>query len=296
MISALSLAALLWTGQEPPRFATSVDAVYVDVFVTEHGRPVTGLSAGDFEVRDDGTPQKVDMVALESFPLAALLVFDASDSVAGATLAQLKEAGRAFVTSLAPGDRCGLLTFNHELSLVLPLTGDRAAALRALDGFSPAGSTALMDAVYAGLMLSGAERLLMLVFTDGRDNLSWLGEKQVLAAAEQSSTLIQVVGVTAEEPVARPRGARRGYEEPEYVGSLRRIAEATGGRFWTAASPARLKEAFLAVLEAMRTRYILRFEPTGVSRSGVHELDVRLRRRHGEVHARRSYVAPESGR
>jgi VWFA-related protein len=291
-LAFLALSAL--PAQEPPRFSTRVEAVYVDAFVTEGGRPVRGLVASDFDLRADGVRQEVDLAAVESFPLSVLLVFDASGSVAGSRLAELRAAARAFLSGLSADDQCGLLTFNHELDLRLPLTLDRAAALRAIDGFLPMGSTALLDGVFAGLVLPGGSgRRLLLVFTDGRDNLSWLGARDVLAVAEQSNALVQFVGVSGEADGSVE--AKRAADEPPYVRSLRQIAEATGGRFWAAASPERLKEAFLAVLEAMKTRYVLRFEPQGVARVGTHRLEVRLRRRRGEVHARRAYVVPREG-
>jgi hypothetical protein len=73
------------------------------------------------------------------------------------------------------------------------------------------------------------------------------------------------------------------------VRTLRRLAEVTGGRFWAAASPERLAAAFLAILEAMKTRYVLRFEPDRVRRQGLHDLEVKLVRRKGKVHCRKAY-------
>ena len=70
---------------------------------------------------------------------------------------------------------------------------------------------------------------------------------------------------------------------------LRQIAEAAGGRYWEAESPARLKAAFRAVTETMAQRYVLTYEPEGVKRPGWHEIDLRLRGRKGEVHTRRGY-------
>jgi hypothetical protein len=74
---------------------------------------------------------------------------------------------------------------------------------------------------------------------------------------------------------------------------LREIAETSGGRFWGADSPDRLRRAFTAVADAMRHRYVLRYEPEGVRREGWHRIEVRLKAGKGDVHVRRGYwVAP----
>jgi VWFA-related protein len=271
---ALALAGAL---QQPPSFAAQVETVYVDVFVTDRGATVTGLGSQDFELRDNGVRQGVELVALETMPLDTLLVLDSSQSLEGERLRQLQLAARLLVAGLRPEDAAGLLTFDHELRLRVPLTTDRATLETGLQQMKGEGSTALYDAVYAGLRLAtGRRRALLVVFTDGLDNLSVLDQAQVQATAEASNVLVQAVGI---EPADRP-GSLRG---------LARIAEITGGRFWPAESPAQLGPAFLALLEAMKTRYVLRYEPTGVKREGRHRLEVRLRGRRGEVHARAGY-------
>ena len=70
---------------------------------------------------------------------------------------------------------------------------------------------------------------------------------------------------------------------------MREIAEATGGRFWVADSPARLQAAFTAVADAMRLRYVLRYEAKGVKREGWHRIEVRVKAGKGEAHTRRGY-------
>ena len=77
--------------------------------------------------------------------------------------------------------------------------------------------------------------------------------------------------------------------------TLRHLAEVTGGRFWAASAPDELAAAFLAILEAMKTRYVLRFEPGRARREGLHELEVKLTRRRGRVHCRKAYfVGPQA--
>ncbi len=61
-----------------------------------------------------------------------------------------------------------------------------------------------------------------------------------------------------------------------------------------AASPDAITDAFLGILEAMKTCYLLRFEPPAGRNEGRHLLEVKLRRRRGRVHYRRTYVVRPS--
>jgi VWFA-related protein len=278
-----ALAALV----APPTFSVSVEAVYVDVFVRDEEGPVRDLAASDFELRDNGLVQSVELVAAEKLPLTTLLVLDTSDSVRGEKLEQLQAAGHALLRQYRPGDEVGLITFGHEIRLDVPPIANLEHVDHVLDALQPAGSTALFDALYAATVLAGRSRTLVFLFTDGEDNMSVLRVPDLVRVMVQSDVTLQAVGVVPEA---------RSHKESEHVRVLRRLAEATGGRFWPASAPATLAQAFLAVLEAMRTRYVLRFEPAGVARDGWHTLDVRLRRRGGTVHHRKGYfVAPARG-
>ena len=292
-MSSLGLALVAVASAQapaPPAFSARVEAVYVDVFVTDGNRPVVGLSAADFELRDNGKRQPVDLVAVESLPSTTFLVLDASGSVEGQKLVQLKAAVRALLGGLRPADEAALLTFDQEIRVLLPRTGDRQRLGGAVDAIRPGGSTALFDALYAGTMLaSGRERSLLVLFTDGEDNMSWLDAAQVRRVLEESNVLVQAVGVV---PTEEPRGHlddSRPAPETPHARLLRQLAEVTGGRFWPAASPDELADAFLAILAAMKTRYVLRFEPSRGRQEGRHELDVKLVRRKGKVHCRRAY-------
>jgi VWFA-related protein len=276
-----------------------VEGVYVDVFVTDGNRPVVGLTASDFDVRDNGARRAVELVTVESLPLTTFLVLDTSGSVDGDKLEKLQAAGRALLGGLRTGDEASLVTFDEEVRLRLPPTSDRTHLEHALGGIRPGGTTALLDALYAGTMLaSGRGRSLLVVFTDGEDNLSWLDARQVSRVLLESNVLVQAVGIVPKEEGGPYRGTigERPPAEPPHVRALRHLAEVTGGRFWAASAPDELADAFLAILEAMKTRYVLRFEPGLTKREGLHELEVRLTRRKGKVHCRKAYfVGPGGG-
>jgi VWFA-related protein len=295
--------------EEPPRFAASVEAVYVDALVDRGGTPVAGLTARDFEVKDDGLRQDVELVSAESAPPAVVLVFDVSASVRGEKLTALQAAGSAFLDTLRPGSPLALVSFSHDIVLLAPPGSDRDAVRRGIEAMHAEGASAVLDALYAGLSLPGRARALVVLFSDGEDNLSWLSADEVRAAAERSNALVHVIGflpgvpraprAAGEVPAVEPghvvdahRSADLAHlqsEPPRHVRELRQIAEATGGRFWSAESVARIREAFTEVAAEVNARYVLRFEPKAARRTGWHRLDVRLRERKGTVRARHGY-------
>jgi VWFA-related protein len=293
-VSAAASVLLLLSAapQEPPRFSSQVGNVYLDAFVTHKGGPVLGLVAENFEVRDNGVRQEVRLVSLEVVPVAVLLVFDTSSSVAGDALDHLQAAGHAVVDALRPGERAALITFNQGVVVRVPPSDDLARVRKELDSIKAYGATSLYDAAYVALALRvhGA-RSLVVLFSDGEDTTSWLKAEDIRFVAARSDLVLQAVGVTDRTSVVgNERMVPPFQNRPSHrTDDLGRIAEATGGRLWKAERPEHLKDTFLEILEEMRTRYLLTFEPTGVEHGGEHRLEVRLKGAKGKVRSRRSY-------
>src|SRR5207248_9352388 len=139
--------------QPPPVYKSLVDAVQVDVEVTRRNRPVAGLAAADFELRDSGVPQQIQAMAIEELPLHLLLVLDTSSSMRGEPLDHLKQAAHAAIGSLRSKDRVALVTFSHVIQLGQPWAEDGASITKAIDAVQAEGSTALYDAAYAAIGL-----------------------------------------------------------------------------------------------------------------------------------------------
>jgi VWFA-related protein len=273
LAAALSVAAV--TSTLAQTFKSSVEAVRVDVLVTDRGNPVRGLRAGDFEVRDNGVVQPVNLVSFEETPLNVVMALDLSGSVEGERLRDLRRAGRALMGGLRRDDRAGLLTFSHVVTGRSGLSTDRAGILDALDVAEPSGETSLVDAAYAGLMMGESEggRALVVLFSDGLDVSSWLTPQPVLDTARRVDAVVYAVSL---------RGSR-----PRF---LEELTSVTGGRLIDVESK-NLSETFLKVLNEFRERYVLSYSPEGVSRSGWHQLEVRVKGRKASVKARPGYVA-----
>ena len=275
----LVLAALLGTpaAAQTPAFSTHVDAVRVDVLVTTQGQIVRGLQPADFEVLDDGVPQRVDLVTFERLPLNIVLVLDVSDSVAGQRLADLRAAGLALVNQLAVEDEAALVTFSHAVTINAPLTTVRGRVRAALEGAEGHGRTSLIDATHAAMIVgeSGSGRSLLIVFSDGLDTSSWLSADAVLTTARRADVVIY--GVFA-----------GGRDKAEFT---RELASLTGGALIEVASTRDLAATFVGILEEFRQRYVISYTPRGVATTGWHRLDVRLKGRRATVRARPGYLA-----
>lgn len=293
MCGVVLTAVLL--AQAPPVFGVGVEEVRVDVSVTSKGAPVRGLAARDFVLKDNGVLQDVEVVDRAAVPTTVVLALDRSTSVSGRKLELLRAAATAFLRGLRPQDEAALLAFDHRVELLCAATTDRVAVTTAIAGLQAGGASSVVDALYLALKGRWGTGLpLVLLFTDGEDSASWLDNDDVLRAVRESPALLHVVGTEGRGLHLRSSTQGAGYAprltESGYANLLRRAAETTGGEYWTVASAERLESAFARVLENAGARYVLRYEPHGVTRLGLHRLDVSVRRRSVTVRARREYL------
>ncbi len=290
----LSLATVAVGAGHPARahledqavFRSGVSAVRLDVLVVRDGRAVPGLTSDDFEVLDNGVRQEVQAVWAERLPLDVAFVLDRSSSVAGDELARLKAAVRATLDTLRDTDRAALLTFAHTVTLHSPIGSDTTALASALDKVSAGGATCAIDAVHAALSMShgSGRRTVVLLYSDGFDNRSWLGPEDIVQAARESEAVIYSVAFV---PPSRSRGFPKLL--PPSVGLLRTLSEESGGEVFTAREGGEIASSFARVLETMRARYLLTYTPRDGERRGWHELKVKLRRGGGNLVVRSGY-------
>lgn len=273
--AALVLLMIAALPAQTPRFSSGVEAVRVDVLVTDKGRPLTGLRAEDFEVRDSGVVQQVDLVSFERIQLNVVLVLDLSESVAGDRLDDLRKAGRALLGRLRPEDRAALLGFNHAVVLGSTLTRERKQLLQLLNTAKPFGDTALIDATFSGIVLgeSQAGRALVMVFSDGLDVASWLPAARVVEVAKRSDAVVYGVATKGNRPPF-----------------LAEMTNVTGGRLIDVESR-NLSSTFVDVLNEFRERYLLSYTPRGVEPDGWHPLNVTVKGRKATVKARPGYLS-----
>ena len=276
LIPALALAASVAAEiRQQPSFRSGAVGVRVDVLVADGRKPVAGLAVQDFELRDNGVLQSIQLVDAHDIPLNVVLALDTSASTTGKRHADLMAASAVLLDELREGDQAALTTFSHAVVPLLAPTTDLAAVRRRLQTITTAGRTAVMDAVHVALMQTIAQpgRSLVVVCTDGSDVSSWLRPEDVIESARRSSAVIY--------GVATANG--------RHVAPLESVAEATGGEVLIESSDD-LRGAFRRIVQDFRSRYILAYTPEGVEAGGFHRLDVRIKRRGLSVKARPGYI------
>jgi Ca-activated chloride channel family protein len=261
---------------QPPTFRTRVEIVTVDVSVTRADAPVSGLTADDFAVTDNGIRQRIDGVAVARVPLSVALVLDTSGSVAGQRLDALISASEQVVNELRTNDYVSLITFSSVVARPVALTTNFESVRSALHAITGAGDTSLRDALFLALQTAPHEatRPLLLIFTDGADTSSWLSADEVLESVRHANVVIHAVSFGSHP-------------------FLKQATHEAGGRIWSASSNRDLQTLFSRAIRDMRDRYVLTYTPGGGSRSGWHALSVKLVRTDGDVVARPGYwVSP----
>jgi VWFA-related protein len=161
------------------------------------------------------------------------------------------------------------------------------------------GPTAIRDAVWVALQLRPDDdsRPLVLVFTDGVDNASWLSRSDILAGVQRAGVVVHAIELEGDEtslPTSGVSQMSRGSISPLTVapkGLLEDLVAAAGGRRWSATSSRDLRDLFARAIDEMRARYLVTFYPEGAPRAGWHDLRVSVNGR-GTVTAKPGYVVP----
>src|SRR5579884_1564745 len=145
----VSTACLL--GQET-LYTLKVDVpwVTVDVTVTDTGgKPVSNLTTDDFQIFENGVPQKIHSFAPVSTPYNVLLLFDRSASTQHKWQFMLR-AVAGFIENLRPQDRVAIDTFDFSFQPVVGWTYKKDLSVAALSDLLMArdmGGTAFYSAL-----------------------------------------------------------------------------------------------------------------------------------------------------
>jgi hypothetical protein len=278
-------------------FRSNADEVLVDVSVMRGRSAVAGLTAADFVVTDNGVRQTVLDASPNSGDIDVTLVIQ-REAVLSKVLTDsqghfdgiLRQAAEGSIDEakgqvrrlIQPADGLRVLTADAEVKL-----GEEPQ--------SKSGRSSILDGLTAAMMLKPTavgRRQLIIGITGGTDDRSFVPERSRLRVALRTDTVVHIIALgQGMLSYLLPNGDRGGvrYGVGVAAAPLRPIAEATGGRLYQVEPGSNVGKMLEPALEEFRTRYLLRYVPSGVPRSGWHDIVVTVPSASYEVRHRRGY-------
>jgi Ca-activated chloride channel homolog len=272
------------------RISVDVALVVLPATVTDRqGGFVSNLKEGDFEVYENGVPQRIRLFRNEDIPVTVGLVVDQSTSMRP-KLAEVSAATRAFVQSSNRDDELFVVNFNESVWLGLParirFTNNIMQLENAITTISPGGRTALYDGMAKALQelqAGSRDKKVLIVVSDGGDNASTRRRSEAIKLAEQSSAVIYTVGVFDEDDPDRNPGV------------LKRLAQATGGEAFFPNQLGEVAPICERIARDIRHQYTIGYVPANLTHDGAYRAIRVLARAKGHdklsVRTRSGYIA-----
>ncbi|HEX5431233.1 MAG TPA: VWA domain-containing protein [Bryobacteraceae bacterium] len=212
-----------------PPISVQVNEVIVPVTVTDmRGRFISDLDKKDFQIFDQGKPQKIRFFSRErNQPVVVGFLMDLSNS-SRIHWKNYVDAATNLIWTLLPGNEkySGyLIGYGTSAEVLVNTTTDPEKLVDKLKDVKPGGGSALYDAIYESCtsrkLVKGEPvepRRVLVVIGDGHDNSSKKTLDQVLELAQRN--LVTIYGVSTLAYGATSEGDD----------NLQRLADATGGR------------------------------------------------------------------
>jgi len=268
-----------------------VDVSLVNVLASvldKNNRPAPDLTREQFEVYEEGKPQKIEVFEPETQqPLDLALMVDAS-------LSELKEldfetgAAARFIAQLVrPGDRLAVYEFSDAVTQLANFSDDVPRLQTAVRHVFPGDGTALYDAVYLGSQAlerggTGRRRALV-ILTDAGETTSRADFETARRAAVRAEALLYTIVI---RPVKNENGRNTAGEH-----ALETIADTTGGAMYYPDELAQLDSMFDRIDRELRTQYRLGYYPQPRAPQGVYrQIEVRVKGDY-KVRYRKSYYS-----
>ncbi len=238
------------------------------------GNYIRGLNKADFRLKADGVEQEISYVKRSgTMQFNMVLVIDISGSMQF-KLRKVIEAGRDFLKKLmAPSDRGAVVYFNEDVFEPSGLTDDPDELLESLSLESRAvGETALYDAAaYTLELLSGVSGWnMMVIFSDGGDNSSYIDPMSLVQKVKKSNTVIYAI-----------RNIAGRDEDPYYLSFMENICSISGGMTFRLSDIAGTQKVYDRIREDIRSQYLLHFSPAKLKRgrrgNRFHTLEVSVK-------------------
>lgn len=267
----VQITARTKSGEEAADFWSAAGSVHseelqvrtVPIFVSvvdRSGQTRTDVERAQFRIMDEGAEGTIiEFGKAFDQPISIALLLDASASMTYSMKHASKAAADFVAKALKDGDRCSITAIQDVPRRKQPLTNDRAAVAKALDGITPQGRTALYDAVASAIRELRAEknRRAIVVLSDGSDTASTWSYEEVQSLAREAAIPIYFIAYEGGSDTARE------------LDRLRFLAGETGG-FVATATQQNLLAKYNEIEKDLRAQFAILYQVSDFAKTNQY--------------------------
>jgi Ca-activated chloride channel homolog len=230
-----------------------VNIVLIPTTVTnDRGQYISGLEKKHFQIFEDKVEQEIVYFSTEDAPMSLGIVLDASGSM-NPIMDPARRNGGACLNMGTEEDEYFLIVFSDKLKVNTEFTTDLRKLRAQMLTVNSKGSTALYDAIYAGLakVREGTNpRKALVVVSDGYDNSSRYTGKNVREALKETDIQLYLIG-------------------NEGDGALTQLADTSGGRSLSPRGKSfELANICTEIVKNLKNQYLIGYKSTNESKDG----------------------------
>jgi VWFA-related protein len=277
---------------------------------------VPDLEQGDFKVFDEGKPQEIRYFSKQSdLPLRIGMLLDTSNSIRDRIKFE-QDASVSFLFSVLRRnkDEAFVMTFDDEPQIIQGFTSDTGALRDQIMGTRAGGGTAIYDAIFEACSKQlnhpprppgdqpDVVRRVMILISDGEDNLSLHTRSEAIELAQRTSVVIYTISTSTQwvslSETNPEKTSDRKYHLTDGDKILQDLAEETGGRSFFPYHVDDLDQSFQDIGDELRNQYSIAYQPANYVLDGrYHKIRLEVPDHKGyQVRARRGYYArPNQG-
>src|ERR1700675_4925680 len=299
-------------GQNPTVIQSRVNLVDI-LFTVLNPRKqlVPDLEKADFRIFDDKAPQEIRYFSKQTdLPLRIGMLLDTSNSIRD-RLKFEQDASTNFLFSVLRHnkDEAFVMTFDDEPQVIQKFTGDAGALRDEIFKTRAGGGTAIYDAIYSACLNELSHpprppgdqpdvvRRVMILISDGEDNLSTHTRADAIEMAQRTSVVIYSISTSTQwislSQTDPGKMGDRKYHLTDGDKILQELAEETGGRAFFPYHVDDLDQSFQDIGDELRNQYSIAYSPTNYVVDGrYHKIRIETPDHKGyQVRARRGYFA-----
>ncbi len=291
------------------REVTLVDVLFT--VLNRRNKLVPDLDKIDFKVLDEGKPQEIRFFSKQTdLPLRIGILMDTSNSIRD-RLKFEQDASVNFLFSVLRRnkDEAFVMTFDDEPQIIQAFTSDTGALRDEITRTRAGGGTAIYDAIYDACVKQlnhpprppgdqpDVVRRVMILISDGEDNLSTHTRSEAIEMAQRTSVVIYTISTSTQwislSETNPSKTSDRKYHLTEGDKILQDLSEETGGRAFFPYHVDDLDQSFQDIGDELRNQYSIAYLPANYVLDGrYHKIRIEVPDHKGyQVRARRGYFA-----